>query len=354
MRLIRSLLVLALLPGLASCGKATAAQGPGAQAPRVAAEDAVEALDSGSPGPGDSAPAADAAASTPENGAAPRTRPLPPPAVVPAAKRVVAIGDVHGDIAATRKALQLAGAIDEADNWIGGALVVVQVGDQLDRGDDEKDILLLLDALADKAHAAGGALYTLNGNHETMNVSLNFNYVTPGGWADFADTPLVPDDALLQNHLPAQRGRVSAFRPGGIYARLLGRHNTVQQVGDTVFVHGGLLPKHVSYGVGKINSELQAWMRGEAKRPEITTGEDSPVWSRHYSQNPDAADCQLAKDALAALGAERMVVAHTVQAQGINSACGGLVWRIDVGMAKHYGGKAQVLVIEGDAVSIVK
>ncbi len=35
--------------------------------------------------------------------------------------RVVAIGDLHGDLEAARSALRLAGAIDEQDQWIGGA-----------------------------------------------------------------------------------------------------------------------------------------------------------------------------------------------------------------------------------------
>src|SRR5688500_6932282 len=60
------------------------------------------------------------------------------------AARVIAIGDLHGDLAATRRALRLAGAIDEHDRWIGGDLVVVQTGDQLDRGDDEQAIVDLL------------------------------------------------------------------------------------------------------------------------------------------------------------------------------------------------------------------
>lgn len=348
---IRWTVLLALLATLASCAKATAARPQGS-------ESASDTATTGAPADR-AADASTAAADDTDSGngaaaPAPRTRPTPPPSVVPAAARIVAIGDVHGDVAATRKALQLAGAIDDKDQWIGGALVVVQVGDQLDRGDDEKAILLLLDAVADQAFAAGGALYALNGNHETMNVALNFGYVTPGGWADFADTPLLPDDALLQGYPPGKRGRVAAFRPGGPFARLLARHNTIQQVGDTVFVHGGVLPAHVSYGIAAINAEIQAWMRGDAERPASTSGDDCPVWSRHYSSDPDAADCQLAKDALAALGAKRMVVAHTVQPQGINAACGGLVWRVDVGLAKHYGGTPQVLVIEGDNVSIVK
>ena len=48
------------------------------------------------------------------------------------AKRIVAMGDLHGDLGATRKALRLAGAIDEVDRWIGGDLIVVQTGDHQD------------------------------------------------------------------------------------------------------------------------------------------------------------------------------------------------------------------------------
>ena len=59
----------------------------------------------------------------------------------PAVPRVIAVGDVHGDLAAARRALRLARVVDEDDQWVGGATWVVQVGDQLDRGDDEQAIL---------------------------------------------------------------------------------------------------------------------------------------------------------------------------------------------------------------------
>src|SRR3954468_16349768 len=80
----------------------------------------------------------------------------PVPLRCPAAKRIVAIGDLHGDVAATRAALRTAGAIDTADKWIGGGLVVVQTGDVLDRGAAERAILDLLYALEPQAKAAGG------------------------------------------------------------------------------------------------------------------------------------------------------------------------------------------------------
>ena len=42
-------------------------------------------------------------------------------------------------------------------------------------------ILELLARLASEAHAAGGALIQLLGNHELMNAAGDFRYVTPAG-----------------------------------------------------------------------------------------------------------------------------------------------------------------------------
>ena len=67
-----------------------------------------------------------------------------------------------------------AGAIDGADKWVGGDLVVVQLGNQLGASKDEKATLTLLDDLAAQAQAAGGALHRLIGENEILNVALNF------------------------------------------------------------------------------------------------------------------------------------------------------------------------------------
>jgi len=34
------------------------------------------------------------------------------------------------------------------------------------------------------------------------------------------------------------------------------------QIGDSVFVHGGLRIKHVEYGLEKLNRETAAWLEG--------------------------------------------------------------------------------------------
>ena len=271
-----------------------------------------------------------------------------------AGQDVIAIGDLHGDLAATIQALRLAGVIDVNRRWAGGETVVVQVGDQLDRGDDERAILDYFESLSDQAFAAGGRFFPLLGNHETMNVALDFRYVTPGGWTDFDDVMEGGDDRLTRGYEESQRGRVRAFRPGGPYARILARHNAIMVVGDTVFAHGGVLPVHLSNGLENMNREIQAWMRGELPRPDFLSGDESMVWSRHFSADVDQQDCQLLERVLADLGVARMVVAHTVQRQGINAACGDKVWRIDVGMSAHYGGSIQALRIRGGRVEVLQ
>jgi hypothetical protein len=278
----------------------------------------------------------------------------------PGVPRVVALGDVHGDLVATRAALRLAGALKEgdlADRWAGGSLVVVQVGDQLDRGDQERAILDLFDRLADEAKKAGGAFHALNGNHEVMNVAFDFRYVTEGGFHDFEGLSGMPlSDPRLAELPPRSRARAAAFLPGAPYAKLLGKRDVAVVIGDTAFVHGGLLPQHVRYGIDRINSETRAWMNGESKSPPgILMGDDAPIWTRLYSGDaPTARECDTLRQALAALSVKRMVVGHTVQRNGITSACDGKIWRIDVGLATYYGGRTEVLEIVGDEVRPVR
>lgn len=272
----------------------------------------------------------------------------------PPAPRIVAVGDLHGDLDATRRALRLAGAIDENDRWIGGELVLVQTGDQLDRGDNEQAILDLFDRLAGEAARAGGAVHALNGNHELMNVALDHRYATPGGFADFEDAVRIDAaDPLLDTLALDKRARAAAFRPGGPYAKLLSKRNTVITIGSTVFVHGGVLPEHIAFGLERLNAEIRAWMAGEGSYYEWMLDRRSPVWSRRFSLEVDSADCDTLKTVLAELGAKRMVVGHTDRIEGIISHCAGAVWCIDAGISAAYGGTPQVLEIAGDSLRIL-
>jgi hypothetical protein len=277
------------------------------------------------------------------------------PTRFPDSPRIVAFGDLHGDLDATRRALRLAGAIDEEDHWIGGKLVVVQTGDQIDRGNQEQAILDLFVRLAEEATQAGGAVHVLNGNHELLNASLDLRYVTPEGFADFEDAvPSGEPDSLLLGFEEAKRARVAAFRPGGVYARVLAARNTIVIIGPNVFVHGGVRPAHVDYGIERLNAEVRSWLAGEGPRPEFVDSRNGPTWSRLYSSNPDTAACDTLARVLERLSARRMIVGHTVQEGGIVSLCDGKLWGIDVGLSAFYGGKPQALEIIGDSLRVLR
>jgi hypothetical protein len=249
---------------------------------------------------------------------------------------VAAIGDVHGDLTALRGALKLAGAVDDGDRWTGGGLVVVITGDYLDRGDDEKEILELLPRLQREAAAAGGALHVLTGNHELLNAQGDFCCLTERG-----------KKAL---DLPGAT-RAQRFAPGGDLARVLADRPVTLIVGRTVFVHGGITTTHVSRGLDALNLGAREWLLGT--RAQLPLEVQSLLWMRFYSWGSPADEvCDELASTLSWLDADRMVVGHTVQ-KTINAACDGLVWRIDVGLSRHYGSRGpEVLVIDADQVEI--
>jgi hypothetical protein len=274
-----------------------------------------------------------------------------------APERVVAIGDLHGDLAAAKAALRAAGAIDERDGWIGGKLVVVQTGDEIDRGKEDREVLDLFERLKGEASGAGGEVIALSGNHEIMNVTFDFRYVEPEAYAAFDGfTPTGPKAAHAARFGETKRGRASAFAPGGVYALMLAERPVVIRVGDSVFAHGGVHRKHATYGIDRINDGVREWLAGRAEEPPaIAVADDGPLWTRAYSDGSVGAEtCQNLGDTLSKLRATRLVMGHTVQEGGITSACDGKAWRIDVGMSDHYGGSVEVLEIRGGETRIIK
>lgn len=298
-----------------------------------------------------------AAATSAARGADPALQALPDDRTLhrEAPGRLVAIGDLHGDLSRAQRAFRIAGAIDDKGTWVGGDLVVVQVGDQLDRGDDDRAILDWLARLKVQARDAGGDVVALLGNHEIMNVQLDFRYVTPGSLPAFADLGGALPPAV-DAHMPHElKARAAAFIPGGPYAIRLAAQPIAGWVGDNLFAHGGILPKHVREGLAKIDRETDAWLRGERPKPPASVvGEDGIVWTRLYSAAPGPAECRMLDEVLQAYGAKRMIVGHTVQRGGIAPACGGKVWRVDCGLSRHYGGPVQVLQIRGDETVVLK
>jgi hypothetical protein len=306
-------------------------------------------------------PAASRGVPPADDAAAPRLRATP--SVVQAApagpaqsapRRLVAIGDLHADLDMARKAFRLAGATNERDAWIGGSLVVVQMGDLIGRGPDDRAVLDFVLDLESRARQAGGTLHILIGNHEVFAARPDHRWVNPDAFAAFAGLaglnlrhPRVAD-------LPAmERPRAAALMPGSAYARRLSAFPAVLRVGTTVFAHGGVLPLWARYGVDRLNTDIAAWLAGRGDEPRASqglddgSGDDGVMWSRHLAALPEPAACAVADESLAILGARRMIVAHTVQ-RAIVSRCLDRVWAIDVGISRYYGGDLQVLEILND------
>ncbi|KAG2268655.1 hypothetical protein Bca4012_070929 [Brassica carinata] len=296
--------------------------------------------------------------------------------------RLVAIGDLHGDLEKSKEAFRIAGLIDSSDRWTGGSTVVVQVGDVLDRGGDELKILFFLERLKREAEREGGKVVTMNGNHEIMNVEGDFRFVTKEGleefrvWSDwyslgnkmkslchgldkvkdlYEGIPMSFPRAR-EECFEGMRARIAALRPEGpIAKRFLSKNQTVAVVGDSVFVHGGLLAEHVEYGLERMNEEVTSWIngfRGGRYAPGYCRGGNSVVWLRKFSdERPHRCDCAALEHALSTIpGVKRMIMGHTIQEAGINGVCGDKAIRIDVGMSKGCSdGLPEVLEIRKDS-----
>ncbi|KAK6163266.1 hypothetical protein DH2020_000130 [Rehmannia glutinosa] len=286
--------------------------------------------------------------------------------------RLIAIGDLHGDLPKAKEALRLANLIGPDDRWSGGSATVVQVGDIFDRGGDEIKLLYFFERLKREAAKAGGLVITMNGNHEIMIVDGDFRFATLQGLKEFENWGMwqcvgnamkkmcdgidgkmvanvfdgLPDQfpGIKPEILNGARARLAAMRPNGLIAtRFLSKNQTVVVVGDSVFAHGGLLQKHVQYGLERVNEEVKDWILGLKDKVEnqLIRGRNSIVWLRSFSHElAKECDCSMLEHVLETIpGAKRMIMGHTIQAGGISSICGNQAIRVDVGMSKGCGDK---------------
>ncbi len=216
--------------------------------------------------------------------AAPAAAPLSRPAAAPP-PRIVAVADVHGAGTAFVKILQRAALIDERQQWIGGAAVLVQTGDLLDRGADISTALDLLMKLEPQASAAGGRVQVLLGNHEGMNMLGETRDTAPELFAAFADdksdarreqgfqaakkiskgTPL-ERDAWMAAHPRGYLEYRDAFAANGRYGKWLRTKPVVAEIEGTVFMHGGINPSFTTDPLDAINKrarqDLTEWDQG--------------------------------------------------------------------------------------------
>ena len=287
--------------------------------------------------------------------------------ILPAQESIFALGDLHGDFDALKKSLIKAKIVNNNNKWIAGNAHLVQVGDIFDRGgrgiDDNMEtdfeeikILHYLYKLNKQANKFGGKVISLIGNHELMNLLGDFRYVS-------------------KEHIDALGGynsRKELMKPGGRIAKKIACNSLgIVQIGDWIFVHGGLLPEHIinHKGGGKkkkkinkdiiysINHLVRGILLGNIKLQDISPqeekilfGGDGLFWTRKYSNDKlGNVSCELIMKTMELMNINSktggIVVGHTPQ-ESINSTCNNKIWRIDTGMSKGFGKRNNMERIE--------
>ena len=89
-------------------------------------------------------------------------------------RKLIAVGDVHGQLEGLVKILRHAKLINAQHHWCGGHHRFVQIGDILDRGPFSLKVDALLDRLQTQASAAGGEVIRIVGNHELELMMENY------------------------------------------------------------------------------------------------------------------------------------------------------------------------------------
>jgi len=309
------------------------------------------------------------------------------PNILPAVRRIIVIGDVHGDYDQVLNCLKIGGVINDQKQWIGGDTVVVQLGDQVDScraagfchlpnttsNDKAEDIKILqfFTALHEDAAKAGGAVYSILGNHELMNVQGDMTYVSYENIMEFD-----------KNYFKALDKRKKDFKPGNELANFLAcTRQMALIIGSNLFVHAGIVPEIVTQypNVNDLNKLLTLYLLGELETPHhfndiFMSAQHSPLWNRVFGNVNNSIDkCKrLMKPLKDVYNVGRIYVGHTPQVSfGIKSSCNDKIWLADNGVSRAFDDldlnykmtgersvtrQAQVLEIlnDGEKITILK
>ena len=264
--------------------------------------------------------------------------------IIKSFNRILVIGDLHADFHMTKKLFKHFNIINNNNKWIAKNTYIVQLGDQLDgkgRGHDdafgEHEVLEFLDDLNTQAECNGGAVYSLIGNHELMNVLGDFRYAS--------DKDIEKDNG--------HHNRKIKYSPGGILAkRLACSRHTILKIDDILFVHGGI-SKHLSKNgmnndeIKLINTTTKDFFLNKIDSnnhhvKKYLLNSNGLLWDR--SMGKQECDC----DDFSYLECGHIIVGHTPQKK-INNKCNNKIWRTDVGLSKAMGSNTnQILEITKD------
>jgi len=210
--------------------------------------------------------------------------------VWPIPARIIAVGDIHGELAHLGAILRECELIDAQGTWRGGTTHLVLLGDLVGGSADSRLLVNFVLRLETEAKAQGGAVHALLGNHDLIPAQGDVGKMTRSERALY-EYPVV-------NGAPGTKAK-HAFRGHSVYAQWLRQRNSLLKIGDTLFVHAGLDKWALETEPGRINATIRAWIRywqgvdekpGKRTRwavgkPGMERGsrwETGPLWNRAF------------------------------------------------------------------------
>jgi hypothetical protein len=130
--------------------------------------------------------------------------------------------------------------------------------------------------------------------------------------------------------------------------------NAVVRINDTLFLHGGISPKHAR----RPRREFNATVRRELADPErllpgLATDTQGPLWYRGLAEGePSELESHL-RGVLRFHGVRRIVIGHTVTRTAILPRFESRVVNIDLGLSRFYGRPPACLVMEAASVYVI-
>lgn len=184
------------------------------------------------------------------------------PSTLPEGVRVYAVGDVHGraDLLG-----ELHGMIadDMGRRPVEGEVVLIHLGDYIDRGPDSRGVL---ERLVGGAPAGVGEVINLTGNHEELMVRFLEDPAVGRAWLQLGgDATLAGYGVSLTPKVPPSR-RFEVLSEGlrealpGSHARLLRGLSLYHRIGDYLFVHAGIRPGR---SLARQQRDELLWIRDE-------------------------------------------------------------------------------------------
>jgi Calcineurin-like phosphoesterase len=174
------------------------------------------------------------------------------------AGKVWAVGDIHGARPRLVELLNEAGIIGERNQWTARAATGVCIGDYFNRGEDGAGVVELLRRLQGEAHAAGGQLLPLLGNHDVlMSGVLTERRATPYG--EVASLWLLNGGRFLDLEAMERDPAAEAW---------VRRLPAMLLLGDTLYVHSDTVAYlELGQSVDEVNAAVQdTLVRGDLAR----------------------------------------------------------------------------------------